>query len=66
VCAFNSVRRDGNGLGVLMPIAVLEEIHTLHIRLAVKGSVWDWISEQPQIFYYVANNLNKQSEVVQP
>ena len=45
-----------------MPIAVLEEIHTLHIRLAVKGSVWDWISEQPQVFYYVANNLNKQSD----
>jgi hypothetical protein len=50
------------GLGVSMPNAVLEEKHTLHVRLAVKGSVWDWISTQPQIFYYFAKNLNKQGD----
>ena len=61
VCEFNSVGRYGNGLWRIDANTVLEEIHTLLVRLAVKGSVWDWISTQPQIFYYfaVSNSTNR-------
>jgi DNA-binding helix-hairpin-helix protein with protein kinase domain len=53
VCEFNSVRPDGSGAWRIdAKCSAGRESHAAHIRLAVKGSVLEWTSEQPQTLYY--------------
>ena len=52
-CQFNSVRPDGKDAWLIDALCSDgRNSHVAHIRLAVKGSVLQWTSEQPQTLYY--------------
>ncbi len=53
VCKFNSVRPDGNKTWRIEAICSAGgKSHVAHIRLAVKGPVLQWTSEEPETLYY--------------
>jgi hypothetical protein len=52
-CEFNSVRPDGNKTWrIEANCSAGGSSHVAHIRLAVKGQVLQWTSEQPPTLYY--------------
>lgn len=58
VCQFNAVRPDGSNAWRIDAMCSVNGIsHLAHIRLAVKGSVLHWTSEQPEALYYRCENL---------
>jgi DNA-binding helix-hairpin-helix protein with protein kinase domain len=57
VCQFNSIRADGGNAWRIDAMCSVSGIsHLAHIRLAVKGSVLHWTSEQPEALYYRCEN----------
>ncbi len=53
ICEFNSVRPDGNNAWrIEANCSVGGNSHIAHIRLALKGPVLQWTSEQPETLYY--------------
>jgi DNA-binding helix-hairpin-helix protein with protein kinase domain len=57
VCEFNSVRPDGNeAWRIDATCSAGGSSHAAHIRLAVKGYVLQWTSEEPDTFYYRCEN----------
>jgi DNA-binding helix-hairpin-helix protein with protein kinase domain len=57
-CQFNAIRPDGSNAWRIDALCSVNGIsHLAHIRLAVKGTVLHWTSEQPEALYYRCENL---------
>jgi len=57
VCEFNSVRPDGNqAWRIDAKCSGGGSSHVAHIRLAMKGTILHWTSEQPETLYYRCEN----------
>ncbi|HEX4228305.1 MAG TPA: peptidoglycan-binding protein [Bryobacteraceae bacterium] len=53
VCEFKSVRPDGDqSWRIEANCSAAGSSHVAHVRLAVKGQILQWTSEQPQTLYY--------------
>jgi DNA-binding helix-hairpin-helix protein with protein kinase domain len=56
-CQFNSIKPDGFGAWRVDAVCSASGTsHQAHIRLAVKGAVLHWSSEQPEVLYYRCQN----------
>jgi Putative peptidoglycan binding domain len=56
-CQFNSIKSDGIGAWRIDAVCSAGGTsHQAHIRLAVKGAVLHWSSEQPEVLYYRCQN----------